>query len=362
MTPDAPDSLPVLESLGWDESCAREFHADFAGRGCTPGRVSVRYKGQYEILTEDGPVEARIKGVLRYRAEDWAELPVVGDWVALTRKDHDRFWRIHGVLARRTELKRKVKGVRIGAQVLAANVTIVVIVMGLNEDYNIRRLERYLTLVYESGARPLVVLNKADLLDAEMLEDSVTEVRDIAGDSEIVVASALRGIGVDTVKSAIGPRDTVVFVGSSGAGKSTIVNAILGEERMETGDVRESDGRGRHTTTRREMIPLSGGGIVIDSPGIREIQLMDAEEGIEETFADIGELAAQCRFGDCTHTVEPDCAIRTAIEEDELSIERFESWKKLSEESRGFGLRMSQWSDRDRRVFKEFRSKKKKRS
>ncbi len=354
--------LPTLESLGWDSEYQREFETGFSDRECTPGRVAVRYKGQYGILTEEGPVDARIKGVLRYHAEDWAELPVVGDWVALTRKSHDRFWRIHGVLKRRTELKRKVKGIRTDAQILAANVTIVVIVMGLNEDYNVRRLERYLTLVHESGACPLVVLNKADLLDEEMLADSLAEVEEVAGNAEIVLTSAKEGSGVDEVCAAVGSRDTVVFVGSSGAGKSTLVNAIVGEDRMETGAVRESDGRGRHTTTRREMIVLPRGGILIDSPGIREIQLMEAHEGISETFADVEELVAKCRFGDCTHTVEPGCAIREAIEGGELSIERFENWKKLTTESISFSKLKSKWGEKERRAFKEFRSKKKKRS
>jgi len=352
----------TLADLGWDDDFAREFAEHFAERDCTAGRVGVRYKGQYAVLTEAGEVEARIKGVLRYRAGDWAELPVVGDWVALTKKGHDRFWRIHGVLARRTELKRKVAGLRSSTQVLAANVTVVVIVMALTEDYNIRRLERYLTLVHESGARPIVVLNKADLVDEDMLVASLREVRAISGDAEIVIASATEGPGIDVVREFVGPRDTVVFVGSSGVGKSTIVNAIVGEERMATGEVRETDGRGRHTTTRRELIVLPAGGMLIDSPGIREIQLVEADEGLANAFADIEELATRCRFGDCTHTVEPGCAIIAAIENDEIEAGRVDNWRALGEETRRIGQRKNEWNDAERRVFREFRARKKKRS
>lgn len=357
---DAPDKhWKTLADLGWDDEFAAEFAEHFSDRDCVAGRVAVRYKGQYAILTESGEVEARIKGVLRYRAGDWAELPVVGDWVALTKKGHDRFWRIHGVLERRTELKRKVAGLRSSGQVLAANVTTVVIVMALTEDYNIRRLERYLTLAHESGARPIVVLNKADLVDEDILVSSLAEVRAISGDAEIVIASATEGPGIDAVREFIGPRDTIVFVGSSGVGKSTIVNAILGDERMETGEVRETDGRGRHTTTRRELIVLPEGGMMIDSPGIREIQLMEADEGLATAFADLEELAEQCRFGDCTHTVEPGCAIIAAIEDGKVEAGRVDNWRSLGEEVLRISQRKNKWTEQERRVFKEFRTRKK---
>lgn len=346
----------TLNELGWDEGLDRDF-ADVRKRGWVPGRVSIRHKGQYSIMTEQGEIAARIKGYLRYTAETFAELPVVGDWVAVGRREHENLWRIHAVLPRRTELRRKVKGTQTKPQVLAANMTTVVIVMGLTEDFNVRRLERYLVLVNESGARPFVILNKSDLVDRAMLHDSLDEIRDIAGDVTVAPVSAKKGKGIDALKPLLHLGETLVFIGSSGQGKSTLINALLGEERFATGAVRDTDGRGRHTTTRRELVLLPSGAIVIDSPGIREIQLWETEEGLEESFADIEQLAAQCRFADCTHTVEPGCAVIEAIESEELKAERLESYRNLKEELERLKERGQELGEKPRRAFKEKKRK-----
>jgi len=326
-----------LEDIGWTEELAAEFQEYFGDQNdVIPGRIAVRYKGQYAVLTEDGEIAARIKGYLRYKAETWAELPVVGDWVAIKKKEHETLWRIQGILERRTVLRRKVKGSVSSAQVMAANVTKAIIVMGLNEDYNIRRLERYFVLIHDSGIQPIVVLNKADLLDEDWLEDSIAEVEEVAKDQVILPISALKQEGIETVEDYICSKDTVVFLGSSGAGKSTLVNALVGENRQVTSEVRD-DGKGRHTTTVREMVFLPNGAIVIDSPGIREIQLWaedssEEEAGLSEAFSDIEELAAQCRFPNCTHTHEPDCAVKKALDTEELDPLRFDNYLRMKEE------------------------------
>ncbi|MDK2972866.1 MAG: ribosome biosis GTPase / thiamine phosphate phosphatase [Candidatus Sumerlaeota bacterium] len=343
-----------LKAFGWDDARAREFAQLDFGKDALPGRVVIRHKGMYTLRTPHGEVFARIKGYLRYKAGTRAELPVVGDWVAIAKKPHEEMWRIQAVLERRTQLRRKVQGKRAVPQVIAANVTTVVVVMGLTEDFNLRRLERYMVLVHESGARPFIVLNKADLLDEEWLEASLDEVGAIVGDAETVTVSAL---DEDSARAALAPLlaegETLVFVGSSGAGKSTLINAILGEERFRTGAVRASDGKGRHTTTVREMVLTPQGAVVIDSPGIRELQLLDMDEGLGEAFADIEELAAQCRFRDCTHTSEPGCAIADAIENEELDEERFASYLKLHEESEHNTSRRKNQIEEQRKAFRE---------
>lgn len=342
--------------LGWDASLEREF-APYREEGLVAGRVAVRHKGMYTILTTAAVEYARIKGYLRYKAETWAELPVVGDWVVMGRKPHEKLWRIHAVLERRTELRRKVKGTGSGSQVLAANIDTVVVVMGLTEDFNLRRLERYLVLIHESGAQPFVLLNKADLLedDEDLLRESLAEVREIAGDAPVAVASALHGEGLEILRPLLRQGRTLVLVGSSGAGKSTLINALLGKERQATAAVRDTDGRGRHTTTTREMVLLEGGAILIDSPGIREIQLHDADEGLTEAFADIEELARDCRFTDCTHTSEPDCAVLAAIEKGELDSARLDNYYRLQEELQRHKRKEAEWGEKKRRAFRPWK-------
>ncbi|MGF1573981.1 MAG: ribosome small subunit-dependent GTPase A [Sumerlaeia bacterium] len=333
---DHPSSPLDLADYGWQNDLAAEFAELFDGADdILPGRIAVRYKGQYAILTPEGEIAARIKGVLRYNAVTWAELPVVGDWVGVKKREHESLWRIQGILKRKTALQRKVKGSKTCAQVLAANVTKAFIVMGLNEDFNPRRLERYLVLVYETGIEPVVILNKADLLDAEYVAESLEEIQELSPGIVVLPISALKGNGVELVAELIAPHDTVVFVGSSGAGKSTLVNALMGQEIMATGETRE-DGRGRHTTTTRELMRLPKGGLLIDSPGVRELQLWvddeSTEEGLAETFADIESLSEKCRFQDCTHRHEPGCAVLVALEEDDLSVSRYENYLSMKDE------------------------------
>jgi ribosome biogenesis GTPase len=347
-------------NLGWDDARAAQYRAacEELGGGeslaLLPGRIVVRHPGQYAVLTPQGEMPARIKGVLRRDAETWAEMPTVGDWVVIGPRPDEPLWHIHKVLERRTRLIRKSKGTRTVPQVIAANVTVIVVVMGMTGDYNIRRLERYLVIIRESGARPVVVLNKADLLEDDELRQALDfEVRESAPQAEVHVVSALESEGIEEVRSLLAPGETVIFVGSSGAGKSTLINAILREERQATGDVRKGDGKGRHTTTTRELFVIPGHGAIIDSPGIREIQLWTTSaEGLEEAFADIEELVKSCRFSNCTHRNEPGCAILKAIADEDLDPERLRSYESLHREVANVRQREAELAEVRRRVFR----------
>ena len=317
-----------LTALGWDETRAEQFEPH-AAAGLTPGRVAVQHRGAYDVLTEHGELRCDVAGRLYDESASPADLPAVGDWVAVAARPGESSGTVQAVLPRRTKFSRKTAWQAAEEQVLAANVDVVLIVTSLNEDLNLRRLERYLTLAWESGARPVFVLTKADL--AEDVEAAVQEVEAIAFGVPVVAISSVTGAGLDTLRSHLGAGVTAALLGSSGVGKSTLVNTFAGEELLATREIRD-DGRGRHTTTRRELIQLPDGSLVIDTPGMREIQLWVADEGLEEAFEDVTELFARCRFSDCSHDSEPGCAVKEAIAEGTLSTERWESYLKLQRE------------------------------
>ena len=311
-----------LAQLGWDDELAAQFSA-IAGDGDEPGRVTVQHRGAWGIATESAESLAEVTGRFRHAAAP-GELPVVGDWVVL------RDGLIDALLPRRSKFSRKTPFTEVTEQVLVANVDVAFLVMALDEkDFNLRRLERYLATAWEGGATPVIVLNKTDL--AEDLEAQLAEVEAVAFGVPVHAANALAAEGVDVLEPYLAGAKTGVLLGSSGVGKSTLINALLDEERLATGDVR-SDGRGRHTTTQRELLVLPGGGILIDTPGLRELQLWETDGGLDQAFVDVAELAAQCRFSDCAHTTEPGCAIRAALEDGSLPEERWESYVKLQRE------------------------------
>jgi ribosome biogenesis GTPase len=313
--------FPNLERLGWNDELALQFETEASG--LEPGRVTAQHRGAWAVVTEHDELLVEITGRLRHAADPGA-LPVVGDWVGL------RDGLIDAVLPRRSKFSRKTPWTEVSEQVLVANVDVAFLVMGLDErDFNIRRLERYLTTAWEGGADPVIVLNKADLADD--LDAQLAETELVAFGVPVHPVSAETGAGVDELRRYLAGHRTVVLLGSSGVGKSSLINRFLGEERFRIGDVR-SDGRGRHTTTHRELVPVPDGGVIIDTPGLRELQLWDADEGLDQAFVDVAELIAACRFSDCQHRTEPGCAIKAALADGSLPAERWESYQKLQRE------------------------------
>jgi ribosome biogenesis GTPase len=313
--------FPKLERLGWNDELARQFEAEASE--LEPGRVTVQHRGAWEIVSERSESLVEITGRLRHEA-DPGELPVVGDWVGL------RDGLIDFVLPRRSKFSRKTPWTSVSEQVLVANVEVAFLVMGLDErDFSVRRLERYLTTAWEGGASPVVVLNKADL--ATDLESQLAETELVAFGVPVHPVSAETGDGVEELRHHLAGNRTVVLLGSSGVGKSSLINRLLGEEHFRIGDVR-SDGRGRHTTSHRELVVVPGGGVIIDTPGLRELQLWETDDGLDQAFVEVAELIAGCRFSDCQHRTEPGCAIKAALADGSLPADRWESYQKLQRE------------------------------
>jgi ribosome biogenesis GTPase / thiamine phosphate phosphatase len=301
-----------------------------------PARICAEHRGGYHVWSTEGASQAQLAGRLRLELQS-VGLPGVGDWVVL--KDapvSDRTAVIDHVLARRTLFTRGVAGREARAQVVAANVDLVFAVCGLDADFNVRRLERYVARIWASGAQPSVILNKADL--CEDTSARTAEVESHCSGVPIFVTSALHSEGLAAIRASIGHGLTAAFVGSSGAGKSTLVNGLLGEERMPTGEVRMRDGRGCHITTHRQLVLLPGGGLLLDTPGMRELQLVDAD-GLASVFSEIATLSALCRYRDCRHHIEPGCAVREAVATGELSSERLEHYQKLEREAEAYERR-----------------------
>ncbi|HYY92992.1 MAG TPA: ribosome small subunit-dependent GTPase A [Pyrinomonadaceae bacterium] len=323
--------VPTLEDYGWTEHTASAF-APFAAEGFEPGRVFLQHNRIYALYTESGEAEAETTGRLRYLARGTEDLPAVGDWVVIRRMTDEGKAKIHEILPRRSKFSRKAAGRETEEQIVAANVDTVFLVTGLDNDYNPRRVERYLIMAWESGADPVVVLNKADLI--EDAEEKREEVARVAPGVPVLLLSAKRGEGVEQLSPYIVRGRTVALMGSSGVGKSTIVNRLLGSEVQRTQEVRLSDAKGRHTTTHRELFLLGSGGLVLDTPGMRELQLMLSERGLRETFEEIEEAASRCRFGDCRHEGEPGCAVREALDAGALDAARYENYRKMQAEMR----------------------------
>lgn len=318
----------MLSSYGWNETLQHAFEP-YAAQGLSPGRIVVQQRGGYRLITEQGEVDARASGALMRATTDEGR-PAAGDWVAFEPRPGETTALVRHVLPRRTAFVRKASGRAGGAQVVAANVDVAFLVTSLNADLNLRRLERYLATAYESGAEPVVVLTKADLTDDP--DAAVAEVQAIAFGAPVLAISARTGLGLDAVAAHLPPGRTGVLLGSSGAGKSTLLNALAGSERMATAEIREDDARGRHTTTHRELVLLPSGGLILDTPGMRELGLWEAETGVATAFEDVEALAAKCRFSDCAHGAEPGCAVRAAIEAGDLSPERLAAYEKLQAE------------------------------
>jgi ribosome biogenesis GTPase / thiamine phosphate phosphatase len=318
-----------LDFLGWDASFADAF-APHQERGLRPARVATEDKHAYVLVGEPGEFSAVVSGRLLHQQASRAGLPKVGDWVAVVPPAGGGRAVIHAVLPRRTRLVRKVPGRQIEEQVLAANVDTAFIVQALDQSFNLRRQERFLLMVREGGAQPVVLLNKADLCSEAQAR--LNEAKEAAVQTPVLLTSARTGGGMAGMKEWIRPGKTAVFIGPSGVGKSSLINRLFGEEIQATIEVRQSDAKGRHATTWRELIRLPGGGLVIDTPGMREVQMGLDSELVHDVFPEIEELSVRCHFRDCSHTSEARCEVRLALADGRLARERFESYLKLRRE------------------------------
>lgn len=341
-----------LEPLGWRPELQTSLDEVTQAQNLPPltaARVAEEHRGSYRVLTGDHDLLAEVSGRLRHTAADALDLPVVGDWVAVDARADEGRATVHAILPRRGVLVRKAAGTRTLPQPMAANVDTCLLVTSCNQDLSPRRLERGMILAWEAGAEPVLVLNKADLVDDA--GSMASELTIALPGAEVHAVSAADGRGLDALAGHLASGRTVVLLGSSGVGKSTLTNRLLGEERLLTRDIREDDGKGRHTTTSRHLVRLPGGALLIDTPGTRELALWGDGDGdaTRSAFAEIDALAARCRFQDCAHEGEPGCAVRAAIESGELDGERLDSLKKLEREMERLAVKQGErahWEER----------------
>nr|WP_235420820.1 ribosome small subunit-dependent GTPase A [Jeotgalibacillus soli] len=323
------NKMSQLQQLGWNEAWqqkANEIRADHL----EPARVIVEHKRLYRVLTEKGILLGEVSGKFRHHAVLREDYPAVGDWVMIDAHFDEEKAVIHHILPRVSAFSRKAAGHTTEEQIVAVNVDTVFLVMALNQDFNVRRIERYLVSAWESGANPVIVLSKADLCDE--IEVRQQEVNVVAMGVPIITCSVKEQFGLEQLAYYIGEGVTAAVMGSSGVGKSSIINVLLGEERMLTHGIRAGDDKGKHTTTHRELLLLPGGGVIIDTPGMRELQLWESDEGLQQGFMDIEELAFSCLYRDCRHENEPHCAVIEAIENGNMQKERLNSYRKLQKE------------------------------
>jgi ribosome biogenesis GTPase / thiamine phosphate phosphatase len=320
-----------LRSLGFSSYFEKQF-SKLQDATLTPARIAIEHKDRYIIYSEHGELTAELAGKLRHEA---LILPAVGDWVAV--RSHGDLAVIHHVLERRTKFSRIAPGTASYEQIVAANIDTVFIVVGLDQNFNLRRTERFLVVAQESGADAVIVLNKSDL--AEDLDYALQQIAQIAGNAPVIAVSATTGENIERLRAYTSAEQTVALLGSSGVGKSSLINAIIGEEKQAVSQISESNAKGRHTTTHRELIELPSGGLIIDTPGMRELQVVSSEESLAESFGDIDGLAKECHFSDCSHATEPGCAIQVALAGGALDQLRWRSFQKLQREIRRVEIR-----------------------
>ncbi len=352
--------MVTLETLGWTLVLDDGFRSG-PWKDLEPARVAIEDRQHYRIFAASGELSAHVSGRLLHETRLASDLPKVGDWVAVAVLPNEDRAVIHGVLPRRTKLSRKIPGRLTEEQILVANIDVAFIVQALDGSFNARRLERYLVMVLEEGVQPVVVLNKLDVGDD--IPRKIAEARARSGATPVIAVSAVTGQGMEAVVGFIRPGLTLALIGASGVGKSTLINQIVGEEIQATTEVRSPDGKGRHTTSWRELIILPNGGLIIDTPGLRELQLWSADSGLDEAFADIDALAVRCHFRDCTHTVEKRCAVLDTLASGGLASDRYQSYLKLRREAADLAgsqnqrsyLRKKRDDKRAQRVFNKFK-------
>lgn len=326
-------NFKILKQYGWDDFFDAQMEK-FSKEGYSVGRVAIENKSNFILYTEFGELTAGLSGKFKFNASSESDYPGVGDWVVIKPMIEESKAVIEFVLERKNKFSRKVPGMTTEEQIIAANIDTIFIISSLNQDINLRRIERYLTLAFENNIPSALILSKSDVCDD--VREKLTEVESIAGESEIYVISALENKGTDELKKYFSDNRTVAVVGSSGVGKSTLINCLSGSDDMEVSDISLYKDRGRHTTSHRELIILPGGGLIIDTPGMREIQVWEGSDGMSETFTDVEQYFSECKFTDCKHETEPGCAIIKAIENGELDEKRYKNYVKMQKEVKHF--------------------------
>lgn len=346
-----------LEALGWDN-----WFEEQAQLRCDPtgaiARVAAVDRDQLLLLNETGAFRAKLSGKVMFESASSLELPCVGDWVCVEKSQADQFGLVRGVLGRKTTLRRKAAGESVEYQMIASNVDSVIIIQSCHYDFNLKRLERYLVMVRDGGATPYVLLTKIDLVEDEVLAAQLAQIKSAGVTAPVLTLSNVTREGIDELKGVLSPGKTYCFIGSSGVGKSTIINGLVGRDVLET-KVVSGTGEGRHTTVRRELIVLENGAMVIDNPGMREFGVLGAEGGIDASYSDIVALSSQCHFRDCTHTNEPGCAVLKALETGAIDAEHYENFIKLRSESEYNQMSSAEKRKKDRAFGKFIKSAKK---
>lgn len=322
--------MNFLKSLGWDSFFESDFER-YKSTDFEAARIIAEYRDLYKVMTSESlELVAEVSGKFEYNAHERGDFPVTGDWVVIQKLLNQNKAIIHHILNRKSKFSRKIPTSKTQEQIVSANIDMAFIVQGLDHNYNLRRLERYLVMAWESGAKPIIILNKVDLCDD--LDEVLQEVESVAFGTPVHTLDSFSMSGYECFSNYLEKGKTFVFLGSSGVGKSTIINNLIGENVQKTNEVRLNDSRGRHTTTNKQLFVLGERGVLIDTPGMRELQLWNSESGLKETFKDVEELIQSCKFKDCSHEAEPGCAIQEALETGTLDYSRYEHYLKLQKE------------------------------